>query len=469
MFWLHVKIAAITALVHSSIQKIYTLLLCCLYILSHSNSVHAANIQPAPKQVYVIDINQEIIPSAQRILKTGIENAHTLHADFIILKLNTFGGLLDVADSMSAMILHCNIPVIVYITKNAASAGALISISCDSIYMAPAATIGAATVVNESQQALPDKYQSYMRGLMRSAAESTGRNPLIAEGMVSPNNAIPSIADSGRIITLTTSEAIANGYCNDEVNSVDEIVKKLCGTVPVQINNYTPTWTDHLIDWLTNPTVSSILLLLIIGGLYFEFQHPGIGLPLFACIIGAVLYFAPLYLDGLAQNWEILLFVIGLVLIVLEIFVVPGFGITGISGIIFLMAGLSLSLVRNNNFDFNYSGPDNILYALLRVTLTVSIAIAIGVFFGGNIFKGDRMKKLVLTEVQSSSQNILSHQSLIGKTGTALTDLRPSGKVIINDEVMEAFADGPFIEHNEPVYVTDTRANTIVVKQQKLS
>ena len=331
--------------------------------------------------------------------------------------------------------------------------------------MANAATIGAATVVDENQHPLPDKYQSYMRGLMRSAAEVNHRNPLIAEGMVTPNNALPQIADSGKIITLTTSEAIANGFCNAEANSIDDVVHQM-GFTDFKITEYESSWTDDLIGWLTSPMVSSLLILIIIGGLYFEFQHPGIGLPLFACIIGALLYFAPLYLDGLAQNWEILLFLLGLILIVLEIFVVPGFGITGISGIVFLISGLSLSLIRNNNLDFSYGGASDIVIAMLRVSVMFLIAIVGGVFFGGNIFKTDRMKKFVLTDTQPTTDFVEQNMSMKNKTGFAQTDLRPAGKVLIDEKLIDAHAEKGFIAKGELIIVLEQRSNYLVVRKQ---
>ena len=454
-------------LIQSHIQKIFTLCSMVLYILVHSQLLIADEIKPQATKIYVIEINQEILPSAQRTLANGIEEAIKLQSDFIILKLNTFGGLLDVADSMSALLLHCKIPTIVFITKNAASAGALISLSCDSIYMATSATIGAATVVNENQEPLPDKYQSYMRGLMRSAAETNGRNPLIAEGMVTPNNALSQIADSGKIITLTTLEALKYGYCNGEANDLNEIIKQL-GISQFSITTYESTWVDELISWLTNPTVSSILLLIIIGGLYFEFQHPGIGVPLFACIIGAILYFVPLYIDGLAENWEILIFIAGLILMLLEIFVVPGFGLTGISGIILIVTGLTLSLVRNNDLDFSFTSGTDFLFALIRVSVVLLLAIVTGVFFGGSLFENKRIKKMVLT---NSFENNNGHQTndwLLGKTGIAQTDLRPSGKVLIDSDVFEATADGTYISRNESILVTLVKSNYLVVKKHKL-
>ena len=238
------------------IKRIY--LLSLLVLLSFSIRANSAD----TNKVYVFDIDQEIAPPVVRRMNNALEEADNINADLIVIRMNTYGGLVVAADTIRTRILKEKTPIIVFIDNNAASAGALISIACDSIYMVPGANIGAATVVNQTAEAMPDKYQSYMRSTMRSTAEVSGRNPQIAEAMVDQDIYIENVSDSGKVLTFTTSEAIANGFCEAEVGSIDELVQRYGFTNYVIIEQELKT-TDHIIDWLISPYIHGILIMII--------------------------------------------------------------------------------------------------------------------------------------------------------------------------------------------------------------
>ncbi|MBL6943995.1 MAG: S49 family peptidase, partial [Bacteroidales bacterium] len=206
-------------------------------------------------KVYRFNIDEMIAPPVWRTTKLAIENAQKYNADLILIHMNTYGGMLDAADSIRTKILDSQIPVYVFIDKNAASAGALISIACDSIYMAPGASIGAATVVDQEGKVLPDKYQSYMRSMMRSTAEAKGRDPEIAQAMVDPKIYIAGISDTGQVLTFTVSEAIENNFCRAEVKDMDELMQH-AGYKNYEFIEHKITATDKVIGWLINPMVS---------------------------------------------------------------------------------------------------------------------------------------------------------------------------------------------------------------------
>lgn len=439
-----------------------------LYFLSHSIPVAHSTPPGVPKKVYVFELNQDIFPAAWRLVKTAMNAATENNCDYILIKLNTYGGELSVADSIRARLLGSKIPVIVWITQNAASAGALIAIACDSIYMKQGAAIGAASVVNQTGEIMPDKYQSYMRGMMRSTAEQKGRDPKIAEGMVTPNNYLPAIADSGKIITLTAKEALQHGYCNG-IAETQEQVLQLAGISGYEVVEHQTDWLDAFISFLLNPFVNGILLLIILGGIYFEFQHPGIGFPILAAGFAAILYFAPLYIDGLAEHWEILIFIIGLALIAIEIFVTPGFGLPGISGIILVIAGLTLALIRNVNFDFSLTNPTDVWLALLRVVLPIGFAFFMFLSFGNRLFRSRMLKGFVLTDTQAATTSF--HESnatlhaLLHKQGTAITSLRPSGQVEIESERYDAMAESSLIVPGTVVKVIEISGNILIVRK----
>ena len=423
-------------------------------------------------KIYKFDIKEEIAPPVWRKTKKAFAQANDIKADIILIYMNTYGGLLDVADSIRSKILRSTIPVYVFINNNAASAGALISIACDSIYMCKGANIGAATVVNQKSEALPDKYQSYMRSMMRSTAQAKGRDPDIAQAMVDPRIYIKNITDSGRVITFTSSEAIKYGFCQGQAESIKDVFK-LAGIKNYEITEQKLTSIDKFIGFLISPVIKGILIMLIIGGIYFEMQSPGIGFPLALAITGALFYFAPLYIEGLATNWEILVFVAGLILIALEIFVIPGFGIAGISGIILVIIGLTLSMINNIGFDFTYVPLSSITKAFFIVIIAIFLSIISSIYFSKKLLTSAKFKNLALNTIQKSDHGYTiaekSMQNVVGKTGIAMTILHPVGKIEIDSDIYFATAETGYIEKGEKIKVIKYNNAQLIVEKYNSS
>ena len=436
------------------------------------------------KLVYKLNIKQEITKATWRQTMQAFEAADSLNADIFLIHMNTYGGTVLDADSIRTKILQSKIPVYVFIDNNAASAGALISIACDSIYMRPGGSIGATTVVNQTGEAMPDKYQSYMRSTMRSTAEAHGkdtiisgtdtiykwhRDPLIAEAMVDQRIFIEGISDTGKVLTFTPLEAIENGYCEGLAENIPEVLEKL-GVEEYTIIEYEPSWIEKIIGWLVHPMISGFLIMAIIGGIYFEMQSPGIGFPLGVAILAAVAYFAPLYLEGLAAHWEILVFVIGIILVALEIFVIPGFGVAGISGVLLVFVGLVLSLVNNVNFDFEGVEISGLGTAVTTVTVGVFGGFIISLYLSSKVFgaKSGMFKNMALNTVQNVNEGYVSVEvslfELKGKTGIAQTVLRPGGKVLIDGEIYDAVAENGFIDKGENILVRKIEATQLYVE-----
>jgi membrane-bound serine protease (ClpP class) len=436
------------------------------------------------KLVYKFNIMENIAPAIWRQTKQAFTEANGLKADLFLIHMNTYGGTVVDADSIRTRILNSKIPVVVFIDNNAASAGALISIACDRVYMRTGASFGAATVVNQTGEKMPDKYQSYMRATMRATAESHGkdtivngqdttykwkRDPRIAEAMVDERIYIPGVIDSGKILTFTPTEAMKNGYCEGICESVDEVLR-LNKMENARIVEYKPTAIEQFIGFMVNPVVSGILIMLILGGIYFEMQSPGIGFALLVAVVGAVLYFSPLYLEGLAANWEILMFIIGLILIALEIFVVPGFGITGISGITLTIAGLILSLLKNVNFSFDQVNNQELLIAVLTVFVGSIGGIGLAIYLSQKMFTAEtgRFAHLSLHEVMRKEDGYLGVDpelmKLKGKKGISVTTLRPSGKVNIDGKNYDAMAESGMIEKGANIVVTRVETAQLYVE-----
>lgn len=452
-------------------KKVLTILITGLVSFIMVGIVTAANDSTAKHTlVYKFDIKEEIAPPIWRKTQKAMQEAREMNADLILIHMNTYGGMLDAADSIRTAILKCEIPVFVYIDNNAASAGALISIACDSIYMNPGANIGAATVVDQSGVPLPDKYQSYMRSMMRSTAETSGRDPDIAQAMVDPSLFIEGISDTGKVLTFTAREAIEHKYCEGIAESVGEVLR-IADMEPYKIVEQKLTAIDIIIGLLINPFVSGILIMIIVGGIYFELQTPGVGFPITASVIAAVLYFAPLYLEGMAENWEVLLFIVGVILIAVEVFVIPGFGVAGISGITMVVVGLTLSMVGNIGFDFTGVNLDGLIISFFIVIIAMFFSLISSFYASKKIFTSHIFGHLALEATQQSEQGFVSSDSLyaemVGEKGQAYTDLRPAGKISIRKKVFDATAETGYIEKGSKVEVTSYQTSQLMVRKIK--
>ena len=434
--------------------------------------------------VLVFDIKEEIGSSAWVHTSQALRAAENVRADHVIIDMNTYGGEVSFADSIRSAILASPIPVYAFINVNAASAGALIATACDSIFMSPGASIGACTVVSGADGAkMPDKYQSYMRAIMRSTAEAHPwrdgtdstrlflRDPRVAEAMVDEAVAIDGIIDSAHVLTLTTREAMRLNYCEAQMKSVAEVVSHVAPGAVVE--RYEPSALDDIKGGLLSTGLRGILILLIIGGLYFELQTPGVGFPLLVSIGAAVLYFAPLYIDGLAANWEVLLFILGIGLLAVEVFVIPGFGIAGIAGIVCTVAGLSLSLVGNDGLSFDGVGSADVAVSLWTVIISIVLAAILCLLLGRKLAKskrGSAFSRLTLETTQESGEGYVGVETteldaVVGSVATAVTDLRPGGKVSVGDAVFDAISDGTYIERGSQVRVVATSSGQLVVKK----
>lgn len=412
-----------------------------------------------------MEIKDEIDPRMTRYVELALAHARDTKADIVIVEMDTYGGVLTDAKEIVQKIMDFDKPIWVFINSDAASAGALISIACDSIYMSPGASIGAATVVNGTDgSAAPDKYQSYMRSIMRSTAEENGRRPEIAEGMVDERVVIDSVKQAGKVITLTTSEAIALGYCEGKVESIREILEKN-NVEDYHLETFRLGLAEKVIAWVLNPFISGILILIIIGGIYYEMQAPGIGFPLLAAGVALALYLVPYYLNGLAAYWEILALFIGVVLIGLEIFVVPGFGVTGISGIVMVVGSLVLIMLRNDFFNFEYIPLGDITVALFTVVGGLAGSVVVLVLLGARLTETAAFRRISLEETQSGYTVNVDNVDMTGKQGVAHTVLRPSGKIMIDSQLYDAFTRGEYIERGEAVEVISTEGTTLKVKK----
>ena len=444
-------------------KPIFTGIIACLF------SALALGQEKLP-QVLHLKVTSDIDPRSNRYVTLGLERAIEMNVDFVILELDTYGGALTDADEIRTKILNYERPIYAFINKDAASAGALISIACDSIYMTTGSSIGAATVVTGEGKAAPDKYQSYMRSIMRSTAESKGRNPEIAEAMVDEEILLDSLIKDGKVLTFSVSEAIENGFCEAEVEGIEDIMLK-SNIKTYDIELFKLNWSERIIALFLNPAVSGVLILLILGGLYFELQSPGFGFPIAASIIAALLYFTPYYLNGLAENWEIIFFFVGLLLISIEIFVIPGFGLPGILGLVFTIGSLVLVMINNDGLSFDLIEPSLINNAIITSLIGFLGALFLMIFIGTRLTRTSFFNRFALTAVQDTSRGYTSsfyNKSLIGATGIVESILRPSGRVKIDSEIYDAYTRGEYLDKGEKIEVISAEGTSLKVKKSAL-
>lgn len=407
------------------------------------------------------DIDLGLSPYVSRVINEAEKN----NADAIIFKINTFGGRVDAATQIKDAILSSKIKTVAFVNNRAISAGALITLSCNTIVMAPGSNMGAATVVDQTGQKVGEKYQSYMRSEMRSTAEKNGRPTDIAQAMVDERIVIPGLCDSTQLVTLTSEEAVKYKMADTILSKLDDVLKYLklenARVVDVRSN-----WAEDVVRFLNNPIVASFLIMIGFFGLLAEIKTPGWGLPGTAGLIALALFFGSSYILQLASIVEILMFVVGIILIAVEIFVIPGFGLPGISGIILVFASIFLSLLGGDPF-INF---ETISLAIIQLTIALIAAIVLVFLLAKFLPKTSAFSKLVLSEAEKAEQGFVSYPSeisLIGKTGKALTVLRPAGIAEIDGKKYDVIADNEYIEPGKVIKVIRVEGIKVVVSEIK--
>lgn len=432
-------------------KKLVSLLIIAIAAIS----THLASAE----KIIILPLDDEIDARAWQHTRRACEKAVNDEAGLFVIRMNTYGGALDAADSIRTALLRLKIPTVAYVDHNAASAGALIALACDSVFMTPGSSIGAATVVDGQGQPMPDKYQAYMSAIMRSTAEHHGkwtapgdtvakwrRDPAIAAAMVNPE----------KVTAFSSSEALEAGFSNGTVSSFNEMLERLDIANP-ETETFEPTLTDDIIGFLSNAGVRAILVMLIIGGIYMEMHTPGLGVAAAVALISACLYFLPMLITGTLPAWIVLTLVIGIVLIAFEVFVIPGFGICGIAGIAAVVVALCAAIIPVSPEPDGDIPLSILVRPLIIVSIGILAAIALVAWLtsrhGPKFFR--RHSELMLTQdVKKGYIGVdMEPAKLVGMRATAITDMRPAGKILIDGNVYDAVSTGEFIEASRHVRV----------------
>lgn len=398
------------------------------------------------KIVYLVPISGVIDLGLSPFIARIIKEAEPV-ADAIIFEINTFGGRVDAATQIKDAILNTHLLTIAYVNKRAISAGALIALSTKKIVMSPGSSIGAV-----EPKPTDEKSISYLKAEMASTAQQTGRPSKLAEAMVDKDIEIEGLVKKGKLLTLSCEEALERKFAEDKALNINEVLK-LYKLDKAKIIKVSPTWSERVVRFLTHPLVSSLLLSLGFLGLLSEFRTPTWGIAGTIGIICLALFFGSHFIAGLANWMNILLFIVGLVFIIAEIFFIPGFGIAGILGIICIALSLILSFKDYKTAAFTLS-------------LTFVFMIISTILLFKYLPKTYSWGGLVLRSQESKEEGFLSSKGFdqyLDKEGYALTPLHPSGSCLIEGRRLDVITQGDFLSANTRIKVVRIEGSKIVV------
>jgi membrane-bound serine protease (ClpP class) len=410
--------------------------------------------------VYRIPIEGVIELGLAPFVERGLRLAAAEGAAVVVLDIETPGGRVDAAERIVDAVNDSEVPVYAYINRRALSAGAMISLSAQGIFMRPGSVMGAATPVDGTGEEVSEKIVSAMRSSMRSLAEARGLDPAIAEAMVDADLEVPGVVDAGRLLTLTTSEAVEIGYAR-AVNDWPELMQAL-GTEGNPVVDMEVNWAERVVRFLSHPIVAPFLLSLGFLGILIEIKTPGVGFAGAAGVIALALFFGSHLIIGLAGTEGLILFAIGAVLVLIEAFVIPGFGVFGILGIAGVLGGIYMSLLGGI--------PTTEDYARAGTVLTSSVALlVVGSWFILRRMPANRRLTrlgIFLGEATGRDTGYVSsnkRDELIGMEGKAVTDLRPSGTGIFGKERIDVVSEQEWIEAGSPIRIVASEGYRHVV------
>ena len=420
-----------------------------------------------PVVVYVAPIEGIIDLGLAPFVQRVIDEAQAAGAAAVVLDINTFGGRVDAAVQIRDSLLRAKVRTVAFVNKRAISAGALISLAAENIVMAEGGTIGAATPVQmgqsgEAAQPVGEKTVSYVRKEFRATAESRKRPPLFAEAMVDADVEIRGVIGKGKLLTLTTEEALKHKLADFRADTLESALEKL-GLGGAEIRRASANWAENLVRWLTHPVVSSLLISLGMLGIFVELRTPGFGVAGGLGIGSLALFFWGHWLVQLVGWEELLLALGGVILLVLEIFVIPGFGVAGVLGIVAILAGLVLSLVGAGDTS------EVVLLAAGRVVISLLVALTASLVLLRFLPRLPFGRRLVLEaglgagHMHGSAPD--SDLRWMAKQGRASSPLRPAGIAEIDGERVDVVSDGELIDAGQFVEVTRVDGNRIVVRR----
>ncbi len=424
------------------------------------------------KTVIIIEITEIIDKGLSAFVARTIEENHDAAA--LILDINTPGGRVDAATEIRDAIIDApkSMRTVAFIHPRAISAGAFISFACDLIFIADGGSMGAATPITISgggAEPVEEKYVSYFRTEMATTARAKGRRGDIAEAMVDAEIEIEGISQAGKLLTLDTAGALKWEIADAKANSLDEVLE-LLALGGAKREHEKLNWAEEVARVLTHPILSGILMSIGVLGILIELYQPGFGLPGILGISCLIIFFTGHLIVNLAGWEEVLLFVVGVGLLGVEIFVTPGFGILGILGVLAIFTSLVLALI-SMPLDVSFD-TGALVGAFGRVIVSLFAAVLLFVAALAILPKTRIGGKLVLREAIAATASggregaVIEAVLASGVSGVAESFLRPAGIARFGDKRVDVVSEGEFIEKGEKVVIVRTHGNRVTVKKE---
>ncbi|MDP9349372.1 MAG: ATP-dependent Clp protease proteolytic subunit, partial [Gemmatimonadota bacterium] len=408
----------------------------------------SAGADPGTGPVYRVPVTGVVEMGLAPFVERSLKEAEQAGAAAVVLDIDTPGGRIDAAEQITDALRDAKVPTYAYVNRRALSAGAMIALATDGVYMRPGSVMGAATPVDGSGQKLSEKMVSAMRSEFRALAEERRLDPRVAEAMVDEEIEIPGVVAKGKLLTLSTEEAARLGYARpvQDWGALVQTVAPAAGpVVEMRVN-----WAERVVRFFTHPLVAPFLLTLGFLGLLIELKTPAFGMAGLAGAASLGLFFGSHLLIGLA-GWEVLiLLAVGIVLLLVELLVLPGFGVAGVLGIGALLGAIVLSMLGA------FPTTLDVLMALWILSGSVLMVALIGWQVLKRLPADRRARNLLLQSAVDREAGYLSapvRHELVGAEGVALTDLRPSGTGAFGEERVDVVSSGGFVPAGTPIRV----------------
>ncbi len=424
---------------------VFGLLICFFYCVALGNS--AANGQN--KRIYSIELSDDIDMGLAVIVERGMAEAESNKGDAVIIKIDTFGGLSAAATRIRDSIILSPVPVITFVNGRAWSAGALIALAGDYLVMVPGASIGDAEPIPTTEKNI-----AAIRGEFKATAERRDKDPVLAMAMVDKDIYIEDVVEKGKLLTLTATGAEIHGISDATVASFQELLRYF-DLEDHQIIEVKPRSIETFARAVTNSWLSGLLLTIGFVGLFVEVTTPGWGVPGTLGILSLAAFFTGHLLTGTSNLSIVILFFVGLFLLVLEIFVIPGFGITGIGGILAVLASLFLAFP---NFDIAFKVVSSSFLA------TIVLIVILMRFLP----RSPVWQRLSLSATETVEEGYVAgpdRGDLLGAQGETITTLRPVGTIKIGDRKMDAVSESAFVEKGVTVEVVKIEGSKVIVRK----
>lgn len=419
--------------------------------------------------VWILPIDTEITPATAQFVASRVERANEVRPLALLLRIDTPGGRVDSMQRIVDSLMNdARVPVLA-VVENAFSAGALIAMAAEQLAMLPGASIGAAlpvTVGPGGTNAVDEKYNSALRGQFRSVAQARGRNAQVAEAMVDPSVEIPGLAAAGELVTLSASEAVEHGIADVSASSLPDALAAF-GYGGVSTTVLERNLTERIGTWLAGPVVAGILLVLGIGGLVLEFFTAGFGIPGAIGVIALALFATTAFVATPAGTVDVLLILGGLLLLAMEAFVVPGFGVAGVLGGAAIVAAV-VRIFQDEAVTVLATAAigGGVVLALLLWMLPNSRVLRVFTLserVGGSVAGAGSAASGGFVDPERAKL-VGDRSDLAGRTGVALSDLRPAGVARFGDERVDVVSEGDFVPAGSRIRVLRTEGTRVTVR-----